>query len=256
MASTGLSAPPNFRNHVPAARLGVDEIRMAGDPIRIVVVESQQFLADALEALMGRQPDMLVVGILGSIEEFAPLAAEMRPEIMIMDIRLTDEIATAAVGAMLEADSHAKVIFLTSEESDQILLAAIEMGASAILNLSSPAGEVIRVVRAVAEGASLISPQKISKLLNGRRETDVVRDKLTNRETEILGLMAQGASNREIAGRLFISYNTVRCHVRNLSVKLAAHSKLEVLVKAEKLELFDRRGTPSVAFAYERAQNL
>jgi DNA-binding NarL/FixJ family response regulator len=248
--------PTSFRDQVPAVRLRGGEIRMAGDPIRIVVVESQRFLADALEALMGLQPDMLVVGILGSIAEFAPIAGVMRPDIMIMDIRLTDEIATDAVRSMFEADSHAQMIFLTREESDQMLLAAIEMGASAILNLSSTADEVIRAVRAVAEGASLISPQKISKLLNGRRETDVMRDKLTSRETEILGLMAEGASNREIAGRLFISYNTVRCHVRNLSGKLAAHSKLEVLVKAEKLELFDRKGTPAVSFAYGRAQNL
>lgn len=256
MYSAGVSAFPTPIVHVPAARESLDQIRMAHAPIRVVIVESQRFLADALEALMSHQPDMIVVGNLDSIAEFAPLAADLRPDVMIMDFRLTDEVATEATRSMLEAGSPTKVIFLTREESDQVLLAAIEVGASAILNLSSPADEVIRAVRAVAEGASLITPLRISKLLNGRRKTDVMRDKLTNRETEILSLMAEGASNREIAGRLFISYNTVRCHVRNLSAKLAAHSKLEVLVKAEQFDLVDRRGAAAVSFAYSRTQNL
>jgi DNA-binding NarL/FixJ family response regulator len=247
-------AATNFRESphaIPAA-----EVHETPDPIRIMIVENQRFLADALEALISRAPGMLVVGNVGDISDCSPVAAELHPDIVIMDFRLADEAAIASVRAMFEAGSQAKVIFLTREESDQVLLAAIEVGASAILNLSSPADEVIHAVRAVAEGASLISPLKISRLLNGRRKTDVMRDKLTNRETEILGLMAEGASNREIAGRLFISYNTVRCHVRNLSGKLAAHSKLEVLVKAEQFDLVDRRGAAAVSFAYSRAQNL
>ena len=247
-------AATNFRES-PDAILAV-EVPQIPDPIRIVIVENQRFLADALEALFSRQPGMLVVGKLGEATDFYPVAAELHPDIVIMDFRVADDAATAAVISMFEAGSQAKVIFLTREESDQLLLAAIEVGASAILNLSSPADEVIHAVRAVAEGASLISPLKISRLLNGRRKTDVMRDKLTNRETEILGLMAEGASNREIAGRLCISYNTVRCHVRNLSGKLAAHSKLEVLVRAEQFDLVDRRGAAAVSFAYARAQNL
>jgi DNA-binding NarL/FixJ family response regulator len=247
-------AATNFRESshaIPAAA-----VPETPDPIRIMIVENQRFLADALEALISREPGMLVVGNVGDISDCSPVAAELHPDIVIMDFRVADDVATAAVKSMFEAGSQAKVIFLTRDESDQVLLAAIEVGASAILNLSSPADEVIHAVRAVAEGASLISPLKISRLLNGRRKTDVMRDKLTNRETEILGLMAEGASNREIAGRLFISYNTVRCHVRNLSGKLAAHSKLEVLVRAEQFDLVDRRGAAAVSFAYSRAQNL
>ncbi|MHB8611701.1 MAG: LuxR C-terminal-related transcriptional regulator, partial [Candidatus Dormibacteraceae bacterium] len=233
MSSAGVGAYPRPRIHVPAARVPVDEIRSAREPVRIVIIEPHRFLADALKALMSRQPGMVVAGTVGSVADFAPLAAELRPDIVIVDFRLTDSGASDAVRTMFDAGSQAKVIFLTNEETDQVLLAAIDAGASAVLNLSSAADDVIHTVRMVAEGGSLIPPGKIATLLDGRRRTDIVRDKLTGRETEILGLMADGMSNREIAAQLGISYNTVRCHVRNLSSKLAAHSKLEVLVKAE-----------------------
>ena len=151
--------------------------------------------------------------------------------------------------SMFQAGSEAKVIFMTSDDSDRVILAAIEAGASAVLYMSSAAAEVIQTIRTVAGGGSLISPGTIANLLNGRRKTDVMRDKLTRREMEILVLLADGTSNRDIAARLGISYVTVRCHVRNLCGKLAAHSKLEVLVRAQQLELVELGATPRSSYA-------
>ena len=217
-----------------------------GGPIRILIVENLRFVADALEALLGRQPGMLVVG---SVDAVGDSAAELNPDVVILEFRPNDDVAAAALRSMFRAGSEAKVIFMTSDDSDRVILAAIEAGASAVLYMSSPAAEVIQTIRTVAGGGSLISPGTIANLLNGRRKTDVMRDKLTRREMEILVLLADGTSNRDIAARLGISYVTVRCHVRNLCGKLAAHSKLEVLVRAQQLELVELGATPRSSYA-------
>jgi two-component system, NarL family, nitrate/nitrite response regulator NarL len=208
-----------------------------------------------LEALLGSQSGMVVVANVHSADDIVELVTDLHPNVVILDFRVRDEVVLAALRKMFESGSLAKVIFLAGEESDQVLLAAIEAGASAVLNLSSPAGEVIHAVRTASEGGSLISADTISTLLSGRRKTDFVRDRLTHREAEILRLMADGASNRDMAASLGISYTTVRCHVRNLSGKLAAHSKLEILVNAQRLNLVARRVPPEPVHS-THAQNL
>jgi len=219
---------------------------MIGDPIRILIVEKQQFVADALVALLSQQPGMVVVGNVGSVAQSAP---ELNPDIVILDFRLNDRLAVEAARTLGKGRSEAKVIFLTDDETDNVLLAAIDAGASAVLYMSTAAAQVIDAVRTVAVGGSLIPPRTIANLLNNRRETDGVRDSLTSREREILRLMSEGISNRNIASKLGISYVTVRSHIRNLAGKLAAHSKLEVLAKAQQLDLVEKRSVSKVALA-------
>ena len=223
-----------------------DEPVMIGEPIRILIVEKQQFVADALVALLNRQPGMVVVGHVGSVAQSPP---ELDPDIVILDFRLNDRLAVDAARALGQRRSQAKVIFLTDDETDNVLLAAIDAGASAVLYMSTAATEVIDAVRTVAVGGTLIPPRTIANLLNNRRKTDGLRDSLTGREREILRLMADGTSNRDIAGTLGISYMTVRSHIRNLAGKLAAHSKLEVLAKAQQYDLVEKRSAARVGFA-------
>jgi DNA-binding NarL/FixJ family response regulator len=220
-----------------------------GEPIRILIVETQQFVADALEALLNQQPGMVVVGKLGSIADSGPQAAQLSPDIVILDFRLNDAMAVQAARAIAAAHSEAKVIFMTRDETDNVMLAAIDEGASAVLYMSTAATKVIDAVRTVAAGGTLIPPQTIAILLNERRRTDSVRGRLTSREREILTLMSEGTSSREIATKLGVSYVTVRSHVRNLAGKLDAHSKLEVLAKAQKLDLVEPQGASKFAFA-------
>ena len=223
---------------------------LMGNPIRILIVEKHQFVADALEALLSIQPGMLVVGTFGSVADSTPRAQELSPDIVILDFSLNDGMAAAAAKEISEARSEARVIFLTNDECDDVLLAAIDAGASAVLYMSTAASEVIDAIRVVADGGSLIPPHTIATLLNNRSRTDGVRDSLTVRETEILRLMSDGTSNRDIAIRLGISYLTVRSHVRNLSGKLAAHSKLEVVAKGKQLDLVARQPVARVAVAW------
>jgi DNA-binding NarL/FixJ family response regulator len=219
---------------------------MIGDPIRILIVEKQQFVADALVALLSQQPGMVVVGNVGSVAQSAP---ELNPDIVILDFRLNDRLAVEAARTLGQGRSEAKVIFLTDDETDNVLLAAIDAGASAVLYMSTAAAQVIDAVRTVAVGGSLIPPRTIANLLDNRRKTDGVRASLTVREREILRLMSEGISNRNIATKLGISYVTVRSHIRNLAGKLAAHSKLEVLAKAQQLGLVEKRSESKVALA-------
>jgi len=217
-------------------------------PIRILIVEKQRLVADALGALLSMQQDMLVVGNFRSVVDSTPSARDLNPDILILHFRFDDGIAADAAKAISQARSEARVIFLTNDESDNVLLAAIDAGVSAVLYMSTPASAVIDAIRVVADGGSLIPPQTIAKLLHNRRWTDMVRDSLTGRETEILRLMSDGLSNREIAIRLGISYVTVRSHIRSLSCKLSAHSKLEVVVKAQQLHLVERQIATRMAF--------
>jgi DNA-binding NarL/FixJ family response regulator len=226
-----------------------DRLRTTDAPIRILIVEKLQLVADALEALLNQQPGMVVVGHICSLAESDQNVAELNPDVVILDFRLHDGLAADAARAIWQARSTAKVIFLTSDESDNVVLAAIDAGASAVLYLSTAASDVIAAIRTVADGRTLIPPSTIAKLLNNRKTNDGVRERLTCREKDILRLLAKGTSNREMAANLGISYFTVRSHVRNLSGKLAAHSKLEVIAKAQKLDLVERPDAATFAFA-------
>lgn len=212
-------------------------------PIRILIIDDLRAVADAVEAVLSRQPGMVVVGNVASMTDNS---ARVAADIVILEFRHGDEFAADALRAILQAGPTAKLIFLTSDEGDQVILAAIDAGASAVVYLSSTTIEMIQTIRAVADGGSLISPRTISTLLSGRRKSEALRDSLTRRETEVLSLMSSGTSNRNIAAKLGISYVTVRCHVRSLSVKLAAHSQLEVLVRAQQLELLDHDASTMV----------
>ena len=196
-------------------------------------------VADGLSALINDQPDMEVVGKAASVAESVALAADLSPDIVLMDFRLTDGTGADAGIAIRQIRPHTKVIFLTREDSDGARFAALEAGASGFIHKSQAAAEVVDAIRTVAAGGTLYTPRAISTLLNKRRELDSQLERLTPREKEVLRLMAEGAASRDIAGRLGISYTTVRTHIRSLGSKLGVHSKLEAIVKARELALVE-----------------
>ena len=213
------------------------------ESIRIVIVQDHRLVADVLEALLSRQPGMVVVAKLSPVSESAQRLAELNPDVVLLDYRVDDKAAAEVVRSMCQSDCGTKVIFLTSDPNDSVVLAAIDAGACAVLHLSMAAAEVIQAIRIVADGESLISPRDVAMLLANRRRSDGLREKFTSREMEVLLLIGDGVSNRAMAAMLGISYLTVRTHVRNVATKLAARSKLEVLVRAHELDLDGRRST-------------
>ncbi|MEA2637059.1 MAG: hypothetical protein QOE18_116, partial [Chloroflexota bacterium] len=211
------------------------EVRRA----HVLIVEDHQVVADGLAALINDQEDMTVVGHAGSVADAVARATELRPDIVLMDFRLTDGTGADAGTEIRHLRPETKLIFLTREDSDAARFAALEAGASAFLHKSRAAAEVVEAIRMVAAGGSLFTPRSISALLNKRREMESQLERLTPREKEVLRMMAEGAASRDIASRLGISYTTVRTHIRSLGSKLGVHSKLEAIVKARELALVE-----------------
>jgi RNA polymerase sigma factor (sigma-70 family) len=206
---------------------------------RVLIVEDHQVVAEGLAALINAQKDMTVVGNVGSVAESISVVSDLNPDIVLMDFRLTDGTGAEAGAGIRQVRPDTKLIFLTREDSDAARFAAIEVGASAFIHKSRAASEVVDAIRVVAGGGTLFTPRTISSLLNKRREMESQLEKLTAREKEVLRLMAQGTSSREIASKLGISYTTVRTHIRSLGGKLGVHSKLEAIVKARELALIE-----------------
>jgi DNA-binding NarL/FixJ family response regulator len=212
---------------------------MSEGPIRVMIVEDHQVVAEGLAALLNDQPDMTVVGKAASVVESIARAQEITPGVVLVDFRLTDGTGADAALGIREVRPDTRFIFLSREDSDAARFAAIEAGASAFIHKSQAAAEVVDAIRTVASGGSLFTPRTIATLLNKRREMDTQLDSLTPREKEVLRLMAEGVSSRTIAARLGISYTTVRTHIRSLGSKLGVHSKLEAIVKARELALIE-----------------
>jgi len=206
---------------------------------RVLIVEDHQVVAEGLAALIGDQKDMMVVGRAGSVAESVTQATELKPDVILMDFRLTDGTGADAGLAIREVRPEAKVIFLTREDTDAARFAALEAGASGFIHKSRAAQEVVDAIRHVAGGGSLFTPRTISSLLNKRREIETQLERLTPREKEVLRLMADGTASRDIAEKLGISYTTVRTHIRSVGSKMGVHSKLEAIVKARELALIE-----------------
>ena len=206
---------------------------------RVLVVEDHQVVAEGLAALINDQADMEVVGTATSVADSITKTLELRPDLVLVDFRLTDGTGADAASAIRQVRPDTKLIFLTREDTDAARIAALESGASAFIHKSRAAQDVVDAIRTVAAGGSLFSPRTIAQLLNTRREVEAQLERLTAREKEVLRLMAEGTSSRDIAAKLGISYTTVRTHIRSLGSKLGVHSKLEAIVKARELALVE-----------------
>ena len=163
--------------------------------IRVLIVEDHQVVAEGLGALLNDQHDMTVVGKVGSVGESISLAAELSPDVVILDFRLTDGTGADAGAGIRQIRPETKLIFLTREDGDAARFAALEAGASAFIHKSRAASEVVDAIRTVAGGGTLITPRTIAALLNKRRSMDAQLESLTPREKEVLRLMAEGVSS-------------------------------------------------------------
>jgi len=218
----------------------LDEPRDGDDPTtRVLIVEDHRVVAEGLAALINDEADMTVVGNVGTVAECLAAAAELDPDVVLVDFRLPDGTGPDAAAAIRGIRPAAKMIFLTREDTDVARFAAVQSGASAFLHKSRAAADVVSAIREVARGKMLITPRTISTLLAKRRSIEAQLERLTPREKEVLRLLAEGLPSRSIAGDLGISYTTVRTHIRSLGSKLAVHSKLEAIVKARELGLIN-----------------
>lgn len=199
-------------------------------PVRIIVVDDHQMFATSLAQALDSERDLLVVGLATSIREARGLVASATPDVVLLDHRLPDGDGVQAISELHGIRPSAQIVVLTASTSDRVLVAAMEAGAAGFIAKTQRLDDVIAGVRAAADGESMVSAKLLGRLLPRlQKRADTPGAELTEREREILDLLATGLSNADIASRLTISVHTVRNHVSNLSAKLGAHSKLEVL---------------------------
>ena len=195
--------------------------------------------------LLAVEPGIEVVGEAGDGVEGTELAASAAPDIVLLDIRMPKRSGIEACLAIKEAVPTAKIIMLTVSDEEADLYEAVKSGAAGYLLKDSSIEEVAQAVRVVAEGQSLISPSMAVKLIDEFKQmsrperTPGAGFRLTERELDVLKLVAKGHNNRVIAGELFISENTVKNHVRNILEKLQLHSRMEAVMFAVKEKLLE-----------------
>jgi DNA-binding NarL/FixJ family response regulator len=219
------------------------------EPIRTMIVDDHALFRRGLEMVLDEEPDIELVGQASDGAEAVEKAAESLPDVVLMDIRMPRSSGIEACRAMKEAAPSAKIIILTISDEEEDLFEAIRAGASGYLLKDIPLDEVAEAVRAVDGGQSLINPSMAGKLLTefatlARRDgearaQEVPAPKLTDREMQVLKLVARGMNNRDIAKELFISENTVKNHVRNILEKLQIHSRMEAVMVAVREKLIE-----------------
>ena len=217
------------------------------DAIRVMVVDDHALFRRGLEMVLDGEKDIDVVGEASDGHEAIERAEQTTPDVVLMDVRMPKRSGIEATRVIKDTLPSTKILMLTISDEEADLYEAIKAGASGYLLKEISIEEVADAVRQVHAGQSLISPSMAAKLLNEfatmvkRRDerTQVPGPRLTDRELEVLKLVAKGMNNRDIGAELFISENTVKNHVRNILEKLHLHSRMEAVVYAVREKLLD-----------------
>ena len=220
----------------------------AADPIRVVIADDHVLYRRGLQMVVSQDDDIEIVGEAGDGKEAVDRTVELLPDVVLMDVRMPHTSGIEACQKIKSQVPSTKIIMLTMSDEESDLYEAVKAGANGYLLKDVPGEEIADGVRAVHNGDSLISPSMASKLLaefalmsrrQGERPSAVGAPRLTERELEVLRLVARGLANKEIAHDLFISENTVKNHVRNILEKLQLHSRMEAAMYAVRENLLE-----------------
>ena len=232
---------------VQEARTMSSPTATSGEPIRVLVVDDHALFRRGLQMVLEQEPDIDVVGEASDGSEAVTVAGDTLPDVVLMDVRMPRRGGIDACTAIKDVVPSAKIIMLTISDEEADLYEAVRAGAMGYLLKEISIEEVASAIRAVHGGQSLISPSMASKLLTefaamskrSEERQQVPTPRLTDREMEVLKLVARGLNNRDIAKELFISENTVKNHIRNILEKLQLHSRMEAVVYAVREKLLE-----------------
>jgi DNA-binding NarL/FixJ family response regulator len=206
--------------------------------ITLLICDDHKVLTDALAMVVGLDSDLTMIAApVHTAEAAIEIAAEHLPDVVLMDIVFKGGMSGIdATRAIKAASPSTKVVIMTAHDDEHLLVEAVEAGASGFLGKDEAAEELLSAAKAAADGEVLIDPATLTRLLHRvalereeRRDALNLLDDLTDREKEILQLLAEGMRNDGIAAKLFISPQTVQTHIRNILGKLRVHSKLEAV---------------------------
>lgn len=200
--------------------------------IRILIADDHPVVRDGLAAMLSTQPDFEVVAEAANGQEAVEKAASYRPDVILLDLEMPGLDGVAALQQLRSRRPETRAIVFTAFDTDERIIAAVQAGAQGYLLKGVPRDELFRAIRAVSAGGSLLQPVVASKLLQHLQagsEGTGPRPTLTEREGEVLHLLAQGKSNREIAAALVISERTVKFHVSGILTKLGASNRTEAV---------------------------
>ncbi|MDO5535003.1 MAG: response regulator transcription factor, partial [Propionibacteriaceae bacterium] len=213
---------------------------MTDNTIRIVLVDDDALVRAGLGLILGGSPDLEVVGEASDGADAVNVVAQHRPDIVLMDIRMPRKDGIAATQEILARADAPRVIVLTTFDSDDLVLKALQAGASGFLLKDTPPAKMVEAIRAVDAGETTLSPSVISQVVNlatksaddGRGEAALKQlDALTEREREVAVAIGQGKANAEIAAELFMSIATVKAYVTRIFYKLGVDNRVQVAMK-------------------------
>lgn len=205
--------------------------------IRLLVVDDHHIVRAGIAAMLGRSKELQVLGEAGDGIEAVEKVRELQPDVVLMDMQMPRMNGVEAIRRIKAEWPQVQVLVLTTYDDDELIWGGIQAGAKGYLLKDAPLEDLFKAISAVAQGQSLLPPAIAAKLLDrisgggAPRQPDQA-EALTERELEILALMARGSANKEIAAALFISDNTVKTHVSNIFQKLSAHDRTEAVTKA------------------------
>lgn len=217
------------------------------DIIRVLLADDHTLFREGLRALLSSVPETEVVGEAASGQEAVRAAETLQPDVVLMDIQMPGLNGIEATRRIVATSPHAGVIVVTMFEDDDSVFAAMRAGARGYVLKGADQEEMLRAIRAVARGEALFGPAIASRLMSyftAPRPAAAAQlfPELTDREREVLGLIAQGYNNEEIARRLVLSQKTVRNHVSNIFSKLQVADRAQAIVRAREAGMGETKG--------------
>ncbi|EMA6342037.1 response regulator transcription factor [Bacillus cytotoxicus] len=207
--------------------------------IKVLLVDDHEMVRMGVSAYLSTQPDIEVVGEAENGRKGSELALQLKPDIILMDLVMDDMDGVEATRAIIKEWPEAKIVVVTSFLDDEKLYPVIEAGATSYLLKTSRASDIADAVRATYDGETVLEPKVTGKMMSRMRQKkeQPLHDDLTEREFEILLLIAEGKSNQEIADELFIALKTVKTHVSNILNKLNVSDRTQAVIYAFRHQL-------------------
>jgi len=205
--------------------------------LRVLLVDDEELVRTGLRMILGVEPDLEVVGEAADGRQAVAAVAELDPDVVLLDLRMPVLDGIGATRSLVAAGARARILVLTTFDSDRNVVDALQAGATGFLLKDAPADQLVAAIRAAATGDAVLAPALARRLADelARRPTPQGldgMDQLTDRERDVLAQMAEGLSNAEIAQRLFITEGTVKTHVARILHKLGVRDRLQAVVLA------------------------